>query len=78
LKNDDFLYLLADAAAEAFQYGHPDAVCTPLVNAKKNGKNLVETFAQIVKVFYVKEMETPVSSYDQEYLKKTTPDDSSK
>jgi hypothetical protein len=69
LKNDDFLYLLADAAAEAvwtgqlfivlliksifcgywskagailqFQYGHPDAVCTPLVNAKKNGKNLV-------------------------------------
>ncbi|RLN19459.1 putative serine protease EDA2 isoform X1 [Panicum miliaceum] len=77
LKNDDFLYLLADAAAEAFQYGHPDAVCTPLVNAKKNGKNLVETFAQIVKVFYVKEMETPVSSYDQEYLKKTTPDDSS-
>jgi mRNA deadenylase 3'-5' endonuclease subunit Ccr4 len=39
---------------------------------------LQETYAQIVKDFYIKEMETPVSSYDQEYLKKTTPDDSSK
>ncbi|OEL18499.1 putative serine protease EDA2 [Dichanthelium oligosanthes] len=77
LKNDDFLYLLADAESEAFQYGHPDAVCPPLVNAKKNGKNLVETYAQIVKDFYIKEMETPVYSYDQEYLKKTTPNDSS-
>ncbi|GJM91208.1 hypothetical protein PR202_ga07563 [Eleusine coracana subsp. coracana] len=77
LRDDDFLYLLADAAAEAFQYGHPDAVCSPLINAKKDGKNLVETFAQFVKEFYIKEMETPVSSYDQESLKNTTPNDSS-
>ncbi|XP_062205766.1 probable serine protease EDA2 isoform X2 [Phragmites australis] len=77
LKNDDFLYLLADAAAEAFQYGHPDAVCSPLINAKENGKNLVETYARFVKDFYIKEMETPVFSYDQDYLKNTTPDDSS-
>jgi len=52
-------------------------VCSPLVNAKKNGKNLVETYAQIVKDYYIKQMYWPVSSYDQEYLKKTTPDDSS-
>ncbi|KAJ1294860.1 hypothetical protein BS78_01G178800 [Paspalum vaginatum] len=78
LKNDgDFLFFLADAAAEAFQYGNPDAVCSPLVHAKKNGKNLVEAYAQFVKDFYIKEMETPPSSYDQEYLKETTPDDSS-
>lgn len=77
LRDDDFLYLLADAAAEAFQYGHPDVVCSPLINAKKDGKNLVETYAQFVKEFYIKEMETPVSSYDQESLKNTTPDDSS-
>jgi hypothetical protein len=24
-----------------FQYGHPDVVCSPLINAKKDGKNLV-------------------------------------
>ncbi|KAL6905188.1 hypothetical protein ACP4OV_002789 [Aristida adscensionis] len=77
LNNDDFLYFLADAAAEAFQYGHPDAVCSPLINAKKNDGNLVKTFAKFVKDFYIEEMETTVSSYDQEYLKKTTPDDSS-
>ncbi|RWW20262.1 hypothetical protein GW17_00015638 [Ensete ventricosum] len=43
LKNDnDFLYLLADAAAIAFQYGNPDILCTPLVDAKKNGSNLLK------------------------------------
>jgi len=41
LENDDFLFFLADVAAMTFQYGNPDAVCSPLVNAKKNGKNLV-------------------------------------
>ncbi|KAF5183658.1 Serine protease [Thalictrum thalictroides] len=42
LKNDaDFLYLLADAAVTAFQYGNPDILCTPLVEAKKGGKDLV-------------------------------------
>ncbi|TYI56304.1 hypothetical protein E1A91_D11G200400v1 [Gossypium mustelinum] len=37
----DFLYFLADAAVVAFQYGHPDALCTPLVEAKKAGVDLV-------------------------------------
>lgn len=27
-----------------FQYGNPDAVCSPLINAKKNVKDLVETY----------------------------------
>ncbi|CAN6298816.1 unnamed protein product [Urochloa humidicola] len=78
LKNDgDFLFFLADAAATTFQYGDPDAVCSPLINAKKSGKNLVEAYAQFVKDYYIKKMETPPSSYDQEYLKDTTPNDSS-
>ncbi|THU73610.1 hypothetical protein C4D60_Mb04t24660 [Musa balbisiana] len=39
--NVDFLYLLADAAAAAFQYGFPDDLCSPLVDAKTNGKDLL-------------------------------------
>jgi len=39
---------------------------------------LQEAYAQFVKGFYIKEMETPPSSYDREYLKETTPEDSSK
>jgi hypothetical protein len=37
-----------------------------------------KTYAQFVRDYYIKELETTVSSYDQEYLKETTPDDSSK
>ncbi|KAF6994917.1 hypothetical protein CFC21_011510 [Triticum aestivum] len=78
LKNDgDFLFLLADAAATTFQYGNPDALCSPLANAKKKGESLVETYAHFVKDYFVKKLGTTVSSYDQEYLKETTPDDSS-
>uniref|UniRef100_J3N417 Serine carboxypeptidase S28 family protein n=1 Tax=Oryza brachyantha TaxID=4533 RepID=J3N417_ORYBR len=78
LKNDgDFLFFLADAAAIAFQYGNPEAVCSPLTNAKKSGRNLVETYAQYVQDVFVKKWGTTVSSYDQEYLKKTTPEDTS-
>ncbi|KAF6983735.1 hypothetical protein CFC21_001860 [Triticum aestivum] len=78
LKNDgDFLFLLADAAATTFQYGNPDALCSPLANAKKKGESLVETYAHFVKDYFIKKLGTTVSSYDQEYLKETTPDDSS-
>ncbi|PKU84916.1 putative serine protease EDA2 [Dendrobium catenatum] len=42
VKDDvDFLYLLADAAAIAFQYGNPDVLCSPLLEAKKSKQNLV-------------------------------------
>uniref|UniRef100_A0A0D9XLG2 Serine carboxypeptidase S28 family protein n=1 Tax=Leersia perrieri TaxID=77586 RepID=A0A0D9XLG2_9ORYZ len=76
LKNDgDFLFFLADAAAIAFQYGNPDAVCSPLINAKKSGRNLLEAYAQYVQDFFIGKWGTTVSSYDQEYLKKPNPDD---
>ncbi|CAN6282506.1 unnamed protein product [Urochloa humidicola] len=74
LQNDgDFLYLLADAAAIAFQYGNPDVLCSPLVEAKKNGTDLVETFSRYVKDYYVGKFGASVASYDQQYLKNTTP-----
>ncbi|XP_010919395.1 probable serine protease EDA2 isoform X1 [Elaeis guineensis] len=74
LKNDgDFLYLLADAAVIAFQYGNPDVLCTPLVDAKKNGKDLVETYASYVKDYYLGQFGASVLTYDQQHLKNTTP-----
>ncbi|XP_051127088.1 probable serine protease EDA2 isoform X2 [Andrographis paniculata] len=67
LKNDgDFLYYLADAAVTAFQYGNPDRLCNPLIEAKKAGKDLVVTYAA-----YIKENYADVETYDQEHLKKT-------
>jgi hypothetical protein len=39
---------------------------------------LVETYAQYVQDFFIRRWGTTVSSYDQEYLKNTTPDDTSK
>ncbi|KAM0839644.1 hypothetical protein ACQ4PT_060176 [Festuca glaucescens] len=78
LGNDgDFLYLLADAAAIAFQYGNPDALCSPLVEAKKNGTDLVEAFAHYVNKYYIGTFGASVASYDQQYLKNTTPAESS-
>ncbi|RDX85567.1 putative serine protease EDA2, partial [Mucuna pruriens] len=48
----DFLYFVADAAAIAFQYGNPDKVCTPLIEAKKAGEDLVDAYAKYVKEYY--------------------------
>lgn len=74
LKNDgDFLYLLADASVTAFQYGNPDILCNPLIDAKKNGKDLVETYANFVKEYYIEKFGASVSTYDQEYLKQVSP-----
>ncbi|KAJ3690305.1 hypothetical protein LUZ61_019469 [Rhynchospora tenuis] len=71
----DFLYLLADAAAIAFQYGNPDVLCNPLVDAKKNSQDTVEQFARYVKEYYIGTFGVSVSTYDQHYLKNTTPDE---
>lgn len=65
--DEDFLYFLADAAVMAFQYGNPDKLCSPLVEAKKAGKDLVDAYAS-----YVKNYNESVEPYDREHLKKTT------
>ncbi|KAL2333769.1 hypothetical protein Fmac_014982 [Flemingia macrophylla] len=68
----DFLYFLADAAAIAFQYGNPDKVCKPLVEAKKAGEDLLDAYAKYVKEYYTGTFGVNVQTYDQKYLKKTT------
>ncbi|KAL6583232.1 putative serine protease eda2 [Orobanche minor] len=70
--NGDFLYFLADAAVTAFQYGNPDKLCVPLVEAQKAGEDLVEAYATYVKEYYVKSLGVSVETYNQEHLKKTT------
>ncbi|XP_068639844.1 probable serine protease EDA2 isoform X2 [Aristolochia californica] len=70
-KDADFLYFLADAAVTAFQYGNPDTLCSPLVAAKKEGKDLVEAYASYVKDYYLDNFGVQVETYDQAYLKRT-------
>lgn len=72
LNNDgDFLYLLADAAVMAFQYGYPDVLCSPLVEANSSGKDLMVAYADYVKNYI---SDGSVESYGQQFLKKTTID----
>ncbi|XP_076916489.1 putative serine protease EDA2 [Bidens hawaiensis] len=71
----DFLYFLADAAAEAFQYGYHDRICTPMIEAKKAGDDLVNAYAKYVKEFYVESFGVEVEEYNQESLKNTTQSD---
>ncbi|MCH80103.1 thymus-specific serine protease [Trifolium medium] len=68
----DFLYYMADAAATAIQYGNPDKLCNPMVEAKKAGKDLVDAYAKYVQEYYVG---VNVKVYDREYLKNTTIDE---
>ncbi|XP_050226322.1 probable serine protease EDA2 isoform X2 [Mercurialis annua] len=67
----DFLYFLADAAVTAIQYGNPDKLCTPLVQAKKAGEDLVEVYAKYVKEYYVGDLGVSVATYNQKHLKNT-------
>ncbi|KAK9165267.1 hypothetical protein Scep_000458 [Stephania cephalantha] len=71
LQNDgDFLYFVADAAVTAFQYGNPDILCSPIVKAKKTGKDLVNAYASFVKDYYLGSFGANVRTYDRKQLKK--------
>ena len=71
LENDgDFLHFVADASVIAFQYGNPDILCKPLVEAKKHGDDLVEAYAKFIKDFFLK-TEGSTQSYNQQNLKNT-------
>ncbi|KAF7828935.1 putative serine protease EDA2 [Senna tora] len=67
----DFMYLLADAAAVAFQYGNPDRLCKPLVEAKKAEEDLVNAYAKYVKEYYLGTFGVDVQTYNQKHLKNT-------
>uniref|UniRef100_A0A0D6R0X7 Serine carboxypeptidase S28 family protein n=1 Tax=Araucaria cunninghamii TaxID=56994 RepID=A0A0D6R0X7_ARACU len=73
LRNDgDFLYMLADAAVVAFQYGNPDALCSPLIEANASRNNLLDVYADYVKNYFFGSFGASIETYDQEILKKTT------
>eukprot|EP00249_Psilotum_nudum_P010141 c22358_g1_i2 orf=506-1972(-) len=63
----DFMYLLADAAAIAFQYGNPDVLCEQLVATSHAGEDLLAAYAEYVKTYFGSSIDT----YDQEHLKET-------
>nr|GEV86423.1 probable serine protease EDA2 [Tanacetum cinerariifolium] len=63
----DFMYLLADGAAEAIQYGNPDKLCTPMIEAKKAGEDVVDAYAK-----YVASLGFDIKSYTEEYMKNTS------
>lgn len=67
----DFMYFLADAAVIAFQYGNPDKLCSPLLEAKKDGQYLVDAYASYVKDYYLGSFGVSVDTYNQEHLKST-------
>ncbi|KAL3527182.1 hypothetical protein ACH5RR_011838 [Cinchona calisaya] len=67
----DFLYFLADAAVIAFQYGNPDKLCIPLIEAKKAGEDLVNAYAKYVKEYYIETFGASVETYNQQHLKNT-------
>eukprot|EP00850_Spirogloea_muscicola_P002237 SM000008S22326 [mRNA] locus=s8:1058662:1062304:- [translate_table: standard] len=71
--NEDFLYLLADAAALAMQYGHPSVLCGPLVAASRAGFDLMEEFAAYVNSFFYSRFGVDPFTYTREFLSNVTP-----
>lgn len=65
----DFFYLLADAAALAIQYGHPDELCDPLVDAYGAGGDMAEAFLSYTRSFFYNEMGNDPMSYGMQNLK---------
>jgi hypothetical protein len=57
--------------AEKFQYGYPDVLCSPLVEASSSGKDLMVAYADYVKKYI---SDGGVESYGQQFLKNTTVD----
>ncbi|XP_047322719.1 probable serine protease EDA2 [Impatiens glandulifera] len=72
----DFLLFLSDAAVMAFQYGNPDRLCSPLVEAKNNGKDLLDVYATYVKEYFMGTFGVSTESYNQHFLKKDAPTES--
>jgi hypothetical protein len=49
----DFFYFAGDVMATSVQYGFQDNLCNPLLAAKRRGADLVSTFANLTKSFWV-------------------------
>uniref|UniRef100_M4D5B2 Serine carboxypeptidase S28 family protein n=1 Tax=Brassica campestris TaxID=3711 RepID=M4D5B2_BRACM len=64
----DFLYFVADAQVMAFQYGNPDKLCVPMVEAKKNGGDLVEAYAKYVREYCFGVFGLSAKTYSRKHL----------
>jgi len=51
--NGDFFYFAGDVMATSVQYGFQDNLCMPLMQAKRTGADLVLTFANLTKSFWM-------------------------
>uniref|UniRef100_A0A6N2LB34 Serine carboxypeptidase S28 family protein n=1 Tax=Salix viminalis TaxID=40686 RepID=A0A6N2LB34_SALVM len=67
-----FILMIFTTLPFQFQYGNPDKLCPPLVQAKKDGEDLVEVYAKYVKEYYVGNFGVSIQTYDQRHLKDTT------
>ncbi|CAI5458963.1 unnamed protein product [Closterium sp. Yama58-4] len=68
----DFLFLLADAAVFAFQYGRPDQLCDPLIHAHATGSDAMEAFATYVRDLFFAHFGSAPSDYDRHALANTS------
>ncbi|KAL0686763.1 hypothetical protein Bca4012_086440 [Brassica carinata] len=64
----DFLYFVADAQVMAFQYGNPDKLCVPMVDAKKSGGDLVEAYAKYVREYCFGVFGLSAKTYSRKHL----------
>eukprot|EP00271_Cylindrocystis_brebissonii_P019786 TRINITY_DN6219_c0_g1_i1.p1 TRINITY_DN6219_c0_g1~~TRINITY_DN6219_c0_g1_i1.p1 ORF type:complete len:395 (+),score=48.02 TRINITY_DN6219_c0_g1_i1:41-1225(+) len=72
-KDGDFRYLCADAAVFAFQYGSPDALCVPLVAAKREGEGRVlSAYVDFIRTFFFGTVGGHAADYDQGRLLNTS------
>lgn len=63
LSSHDFLYLAADSAAEAIQYGHRHVLCNRMLDAS-DGLSFMERFANFTVGFFYEEMGNDLLDYD--------------
>merc|ERR1712032_247833 len=52
LVDGDFAYMMSDSAAMAVQYGYAEQLCDPLLQAQRNGRDLMSAFADYTRDFF--------------------------
>jgi pimeloyl-ACP methyl ester carboxylesterase len=75
LVDGDFAYMMSDSAAMAVQYGYAEQLCDPLTQASRNGRDVLQTFADYTKNFFFPTLERGgYLEYDCKFLQDGTPD----
>jgi len=74
LRDGDFFYLMADAAAESVQYGHHEAVCNALVPVARAKGDLFSAYVSFVTSFFYGTMGNAADDYNLDLLASPTVD----